>query len=139
MHQQIKHGDSLATPFTISTFSTTENEQISKVITPKKPLDFLLPFTIAANMSAGLMLRENLWIITEELRKQYSLGKADYNFYLLDFLMTEARLPFASDPVKPWEYQGWLLLYIILANAVHPKISNRWGWWARCHLNDGSH
>lgn len=89
-------------------------------------------------MNGGLMARENLRAITAELGGQYPVEKTeDDNFYLLDFLMTEARLPFAEDFVKPWTYQGWLLPYIILANAARPDLVNRWGWWAGCQMNGG--
>lgn len=111
-----------------------EGEIISQIIIPKKQLDFLLPFTIAANKNAGLMVRENLQLVAAELHPTRPPEKTDDNFHLLDFLMTNARLPFASDPVKPWDYQGWLLPYIILANAARSDVVNRWGWWAACHL-----
>lgn len=137
MHRQIRQGNSLIAPFTTHILSppdVVESEKTSQTSVAKKPLDFLLPFAVAANMNAGLTVRENLQTITAELRRERPPKKADDEFHLLDFLMTEARLPFASDQVKPWDYRGWLLPYIILANAVRPDVVNRWGWWTACHL-----
>ncbi len=121
MHEQIRQGNSLTAPFTMPpppSSDVSESEQNSQIIVPKKPLDFLLPFAVAANMNAGLMVGENLRTIAAELRSTRPSEKTDEDFHLLDFLITDARLPFASDPVKPWDYQGWLLPYVILANAV---------------------
>ena len=112
----------------------SRSERNSRIIVPKKPLDFLLPFAVAANMNAGAMVRENLQSIAADLRPTRSSEKTSDNFHLLDFLIAEARLPFSSDPVKPWHYQGWLLPYVILANAARHDVVNRWGWWAACHL-----
>lgn len=139
MHEQIRQGNSLIAPFTTSSSPSeiSESEQNSQILIHKKPLDFLLPFAVAANMNAGLMVRENLRAVAAELRQTRSPEKTDDGFHLLDFLMTEARLPFASDSVKPWDYQGWLLPYVILANAARVDVVNRWGWWAGCHLNGG--
>lgn len=135
MHQQIRQGNSLIAPFTMPSPppEVLESEKISKIIS-KKPLDFLLPFAVAANMNTGLTVRENLRVVAAELRRERPPEKTDDNFHLLDFLMTEARLPFTIDAVKPWDYQGWLLPYIMLANAAHCDVVNRWGWWAACHL-----
>ena len=41
------------------------------------------------------------------------------------FLMCEGRLPKLGDPVPPWQYRGWLLSYVQLADA-HPQIPGRW-------------
>lgn len=140
MHQQIRQGNSLIAPFTTYISSppdVVESEKTSQTVVTKKPLDFLLPFAVAANMNTGLMVRQNLQALTAELRRERPLEKAGDNLHLLDFLMTEARLPFAADQMKPWDYQGWLLPYIILANAARPDLTNRWGWWAACHLKGG--
>lgn len=144
MYQQIRQGNSILLPFTTDTppalqsaHDVSENTKTAQIIVPKKPLDFLIPFAVAANMTTGLMVRENLQTVTAELRAERTLESTDDKFHLLDFLMTEARLPFVSDPVKPWDYQGWLLPYIILANAARHDVTNRWGWWTACHLNGG--
>ena len=135
MHQQIRQGDSLIAPFTMPPPSdVSESGRNSQITVPRKPLDFLLPFAVAANMNAGAMVRENLQAIAADLRPTRSPEKTDGSHYLLDFLMTETRLPFASDPIKPWDYQGWLLPYVILAHAARHDVVNRWGWWAACHL-----
>ncbi len=139
MLQQIRQGDALLTPFATQTSSpdaaAAEHETaIETVASAKKPLDFLLPFTIAANMNDGLKIRENLRIVTEGLAEQHLTQTKTEDFYLLDFLIAEKRLPFISDQIKPWQYQGWLLPYITLANAVRSDVVNRWGWWAACHL-----
>lgn len=141
-HQQIRQGNSLVAPFT--THAPTqpppgvlENEQIASDFAPKKPLDFILPFAVAANLGGGVSVRENLQFVAAHLRETRPVETAtDGERHLLDFLMTEARLPFASDEVKPWDYQGWLLPYIILGNAARPDVANRWGWWAACLMND---
>lgn len=114
-----------------------ESEQNSQIIVPETPLDFLLPFAVAANMNSGLRVGENLRAITAEFRQTRSSEKTDDDLHLLDFLIKDARLPFASDTVKPWDYQGWLLPYVILANAARSDVANRWGWWAACHLSGG--
>lgn len=137
MQQQIREGNSLLAPFTMPSSGVLESRQNSQIVVPKKPLDFLLPFAIAANMNAGVMVWENLRAIAAELRQTRTTEKTEDDFHLLDFLMTDARLPFASDPIKPWQYQGWLLPYIILANAARSDVVNRWGWWAACHLSGG--
>lgn len=137
MHEQIRQGDSLTAPLTVTPPQTAilESSQTVQNIIPSKPLDFLLPFAVAANMNAGLNVRENLRTVAAQLRSTRQ-SATDSSFHLLDFLIAEARLPFAGDPVKPWDYQGWLLPYVILANAVRADVANRWGWWAACHLND---
>lgn len=127
MQQQIRQGNSLLAPFTMPQSGVLENEQNSQIIVHKKPLDFLLPFAVAANMNAGLMVGENLRAIAAEFRQTRSSEKMDDDLHLLDFLMTNARLPFASDSIKPWDYQGWLLPYIILANAARQDVVNTLG------------
>jgi len=139
MLQQIRQGNSLLTPFATQALSpdaaTTEHETAIQTAVPtKKPLDFLLPFTVAANISDGLKISENLRTITEGLTAQHPIQPKAGDYYLLDFLIAEKRLPFITDQIKPWQYQGWLLSYIILANVVRSDVANRWGWWAACHL-----
>ena len=135
--QQIRQGNSLIAPFTAhapSSSEVLESEKNSQIIAPKKPLDFLLPFAVAANMSGGFSVSENLRTITEELAEQQLTQPEAEDYYLLDFLIAEKRLPFITNQIKPWHYQGWLLPYIILANVVRSDVVNRWGWWAACHL-----
>lgn len=143
MHEQIRQGDSLIEPFTISAATqqpppdVLENEQIAPDFAPKKPLDFILPFAVAANLGGGVTVRENLQFVVAHLRETRPVETVtDGERHLLDFLMIEARLPFASDEIKPWDYQGWLLPYIILGNAARPDVVNRWRWWAACLMND---
>ncbi len=138
MLQQIKQGNSLLTPFATQALSpnaeATEHETAIETAVPaKKPLDFLLPFTVAANINDGLKISENLRTVTEGLAEQ-RLTQTKTKDFLLDFLIAEKRLPFISDQIKPWQYQGWLLPYIILGNVLRSDVVNRWGWWAACHL-----
>lgn len=56
----------------------------------KKPLDFLLPFAVAANLSRGLLTGAHLKSIVEPLNK--IRADAPDEFYLLNFLIAENRL-----------------------------------------------
>lgn len=41
------------------------------------------------------------------------------------FLLENGRLPFISDQIKPWNYRGWLIPYLQMAEA-HPIVSPRY-------------
>jgi hypothetical protein len=41
------------------------------------------------------------------------------------FFLEHGRLPFVDDPVKPWHYRGWLVPYLMMAEA-HPDIAPRY-------------
>lgn len=106
MLQQIRQGNSLLTPFATQALSpdaaATEHETAIQTAVPaKEPLDFLLPFTVAANISDGLKISENLRIITEGLAEQHPIQPKAGDHYLLDFLIAEKRLPFITDQIKP--------------------------------------
>jgi len=59
---------------------------------------------------------------------------ADRSAYpeLQRFFLTEGRMPYITDAVKPWEYRGWLLQQVQLAHFGHPGVVNRWGYWMDC-------
>ena len=105
-----------------------------KTVISKKPLDFLLPFAVAANSNKPFLNAANLKSFVEPLAAIRS--EESDELCLLDFLIRENRLPCLSDNIKPWHYPGWLLPYVILANRVHSSIVNRWNWWADCHLQN---
>lgn len=49
-----------------------------------------------------------------------------------DFFNQHGRLPRIEDEgPRPWEYWGWLLAYVILANQMHPAVPDRWGYHLR--------
>ncbi len=73
-------------------------------------------------------------VIAETLAERRAVKQETKQSHLLDFLIAEKRLAFISDPTKPWQYQGWLLPYIILANAMRSDVVDRWGWWTPYHL-----
>ncbi len=41
------------------------------------------------------------------------------------FVLEHGRMPFLSDPIPPWDYRGWLLFQVQLADA-HPGAPGRW-------------
>lgn len=47
---------------------------------------------------------------------------------LTRFFFDNGRLPFITDEIKPWDYPGWLLAYVVLAQATHPAVPDRWGY-----------
>lgn len=44
---------------------------------------------------------------------------------LSSFFLENGRLPFVGDPVKPWQYRGWLIPYLQMSEA-HPLVSPRY-------------
>lgn len=55
---------------------------------------------------------------------------------LTRFFLEHGRLPYITDEVKPWDYPGWLLAYVILIQQSHPDVADRWGYHLRT-LNAG--
>lgn len=49
----------------------------------------------------------------------------DGNPSLSRFFLENGRLPFVGDPVKPWQYRGWLIPYLQMSEA-HPLVSPRY-------------
>lgn len=49
-----------------------------------------------------------------------------------DFFNAHGRLPRVEDSgPRPWDYRGWLLAYVLLANEMHPAVPDRWGYHLR--------
>jgi hypothetical protein len=46
------------------------------------------------------------------------------------FVLEHGRLPRLTDPVPPWQYRGWLLYYVQLADQ-HPSLPGRWDHYLR--------
>jgi hypothetical protein len=47
---------------------------------------------------------------------------------LTRFFLENGRLPHLTDEVKPWNYKGWLLAYVMEIQRVHPQVVDRWGY-----------
>jgi hypothetical protein len=60
----------------------------------------------------------------------------DGNPNLTRFFLEKGRLPFARDSVKPWEYRGWNVPYLQLAE-IHPQVAPRYDYVQRT-LEQGS-
>jgi hypothetical protein len=123
-----------STPLITATLGTEKIEKsfASEILSPNRPLDFLLPFTVVANVTGGNLTTTALAEFLQPLQtaKFYTPDEID----LLNFFICQNRFPFAADKPAAWEYQGWLLPYVILAHALD-KLPNRWGWWAKCQLD----
>lgn len=50
---------------------------------------------------------------------------------LTRFVLENGRFPFITDEIKPWQYKGWLLAYVIEIQRVHPAIPDRYGYYFR--------
>ena len=47
------------------------------------------------------------------------------------FFIENGRLPHITDEIKPWQYKGWLLPYVVEIQRVHPNIPDRYGYYFR--------
>lgn len=88
--------------------------------------------TIAADPNSEITVEQILEPLARAALNAH-FPKTDKNGHpsLTRFFLENGRLPHITDEIKPWEYKGWLLAYVVEIQRVHPAIPDRYGYFFR--------